>query len=485
MMGETGSGKSTQIPQMILEHNLNGKGMIAVSQTRRVAAISLAKRVSQEQSTTCGETVGYAVRFENCVSDKTRIKYMTEGILLREAIKDKYLSKYNYVILDEAHERTSNTDILFGVVKNAQKFRKHDGRIGLNIIVMSATIEMEKISKYFNNSPVLYLRGRQHNVQVTHTKVKQDDFIFASLVTLFNIHSSAPPNHDVLIFMPGKEEIDSMIHQIRSIIKSRDFQGQTQMKVWPLHSTLSPQKQMEILQMKENNSFRRVIVATNIAETSLTIPGIKYVIDSGVFKMKSFDPTTGMESLKLSQTSQAQAMQRTGRAGRESAGFCYRTYTVHQFHNMQKTIKPEILRCNLSSLILQLMSIGIDLEKFEFLDQPPKSSIQAAMKQLKQLGAIKATNNPQLTDTGKKMAFFPLDPAYSKIIISAPNYKCLDEALDIVSILSADNVFLEDAGNNRDQVAVQHSKFKSNLGDHFTLLNVFTQYKMHRENKVG
>lgn len=484
-MGETGSGKSTQIPQMILEHNLNNKGMIAVSQTRRVAAISLAKRVSQEQSTSCGDLVGYAVRFENCTSERTKIKYMTEGILLREAIKDKYLLKYNFVILDEAHERTSNTDILFGVVKNAQKYRKNEGRVGLNIIVMSATIEMDKISKYFNDCPVLYLRGRQHNVQVTHTKQKQDDFIFASLVTLFNIHSSAPVNHDVLIFMPGKEEIDSMIHQIRSIIKSQDFNGQTPMKVWSLHSSMPHQKQMEILQVKDNNSFRRVIVATNIAETSLTIPGIKYVIDSGVFKMKSFDPTTGMESLKISQISQAQAMQRTGRAGRESTGFCYRTYTVQQFENLEKTIKPEILRCNLSALILQLMSIGIDLERFEFLDQPPKSSIQSAMKQLKQLGAIKSIINPQLTETGRKMSFFPLDPAFSKIIICSPNYKCMDEALDIVSILSADNVF-EEASNNRDQAAVQHSKFKSNLGDHFTLLNVFSQYKMHnRENKVG
>lgn len=308
-MGETGSGKSTQVPQLIYESKLNSKGIIAISQTRRVAAISLAKRVSQEKSSAVGELVGFAVRFENCTSDKTKIKFMTEGILLREAIRDKYLSKYSFVILDEAHERTSNTDVLFGVVKNAQKYRKRDGLNELNIIIMSATIDCAQISKYFDDCPVLALEGRSHKVNISHAKQKQEDFLFASLVTLFNIHSSAPINHDVLIFLPGKEEIDSMIHQIRSVLKSPDLNGKAQMKVWPLHSALTPQKQMEVFQ-KCNDNFRRVIVATNIAETSLTIPGIKFVIDSGVFKMKNYEASTGLESLKITKISQAQAWQR-------------------------------------------------------------------------------------------------------------------------------------------------------------------------------
>lgn len=230
---------------------------------------------------------------------------MTEGILLREAMNDKMLSKYQVIILDEAHERTINTDVLFGIVKRVQKQRKEMEMSDLKVIIMSATMDVDHFSKYFNSCPVLYLPGRTHQVQVLHSKQRQEDYMFAALVTLFEIHKTTPLQHDVLMFLTGKDEIESMIYQIRSIGKSHDMQNQAPLRAWPLHSALPAQRQLEAFQRSGEN-FRRVIVATNIAETSITLPGIKYVIDTGVVKMKKYDATTGLDSLRVTKISQAQ-----------------------------------------------------------------------------------------------------------------------------------------------------------------------------------
>ncbi|CRL01348.1 CLUMA_CG014363, isoform A [Clunio marinus] len=482
LIGETGSGKSTQIPQFILESGMLNKGMVGITQPRRVAAITLSKRVSQEKMRQLGDVVGYAVRFENCTSENTKIKYMTEGILLREALNDRFLKKYQYIILDEAHERTVNTDVLFGIVKSIQKERSMFRMQELKIIIMSATMDVDHFSKYFNNCTVLYMPGRMHQVQVMHSKHRQDDYMFATLVTLFEIHRTAPLHHDVLVFLTGKDEIESMTSQIRNITRSHDLAGQPPLRAWPLHSALPAQRQLEAFQRSGEN-YRRVVVATNIAETSITLPGIKYVIDTGVVKTRKFDPITGLDSLKVTKISQAQAWQRTGRAGRESDGICYRTYTANEYDLFEKMTKPEILRCNLSSTILQLLALGINIETFDFMDKPPRDSIEVAFKQLKQLGAIKSVQNPQLTETGHRMSKFPIDPIYSKIIISSPKFECVNDILDLVAILSTENVYCEPNQNNRDQATAQHSKFQTRYGDHLTLLNIFTEYKKHNKSK--
>lgn len=409
---------------------------------------------------------------------------MTEGILLREAMNDKSLSRYNCVILDEAHERTINTDVLFGLVKKIQKQRKSLDMNDLKVIIMSATMDVDHFANYFEDCPVLYLPGRTHQVQILHSKYRQEDYMFAALVTLFEIHKSSPLQQDVLMFLTGKDEIESMIHQIRTIMRSPDMQNHPPLRAWPLHSSLPPARQLEAFQRSGDN-YRRVIVSTNIAETSITLPGIKFVIDTGVVKMKKYDATTGLDSLKVTKISQAQAWQRSGRSGRESDGICYRVYTAKEYDLFEKMTQPEILRCNLASAILQLLAIGINVETFDFIDKPPREAFEVAFKQLKQLGAIKSVQNPQLTETGRRMSMFPLDPTYSKVIISSTKFECVGEILDLVSMLSTESIYCEPGQNNRDQAITQHAKFQTRHGDHITLLNIYSQFLKHKSSKVS
>lgn len=286
------------------------------------------------------------------------------------------------------------------------------------------------------------------------------------------------------MFLTGKDEIESMINQIRTISKSHDMAGHPPLRAWPLHSALPAQRQLEAFQ-KSGDNYRRVIVATNIAETSVTLPSIKYVIDTGVVKIRKYDALTGLDTLKVAKISQAQAWQRTGRAGRESDGICYRVYTSREFDLFEKMTTPEILRCNVAAAILQLLSTGINIETFDFMDKPPREAIELAFKQLKQLGAIKSVQSPQLTDTGKQMAKFPLDPNYSKILISSTKFECVSEILDLISIMSTESVYCEPGQNNRDQALVQHAKFQTKLGDHLTMLNIFLQYQKQKGSKVS
>lgn len=286
----------------------------------------------------------------------------------------------------------------------------------------------------------------------------------------------------MLIFLTGKDEIESMTRQIRTIAKSNELRMQPQLKVFPLYSTLSQKQQADVF-LDLGPGQRKVIVATNIAETSITISGIKYVIDTGVVKVRNFDPMTRMESLKVAKISQAQAWQRTGRAGRESEGTCYRTYTENEYDLWDKMTKPEILRCNLSNAIIQLLALGINVQDFDFIDAPPPQSMEAAFKDLKSLGALKNIQSPQLTELGRRMAKFPLDPVYSKIILSAPKYECLNEILDLVSVLSSESVFC-DSIDKKDVALAQHAKLQSKYGDHLTLLNVFRLYQKQERQKV-
>lgn len=361
---------------------------------------------------------------------------MTDGSLLREAMSDRLLMQYKTIILDEAHERTINTDILFGIVKEAQKQRTLQNKCPLKIIIMSATMDVDHFSKYFNNCKTVYLEGRTYPIKVMHVKEAQGDYIHAVLSTIFTVHQSAPPNHDILVFLTGQEEIEGMAHQIKSLTKTNSLKGPT-LRVYPLYAQLAQNRQLDVFLPSAANT-RKVILSTNIAETSLTISGIKYVIDSGVVKRRIYDSKTGMDTLKVKKISQDQAWQRCGRAGRESEGICYRAYTVDEFNQMPPSSTPEILRSNIAATILQLMALGIDCKKFDFIDSPDDHSIELAINQLIALGAINSGKQTVLTDCGRKMAKFPLDPKYSKILLTAPSFGCLDEVstLNILTALS-------------------------------------------------
>lgn len=473
IIGETGSGKTTQIPQFILSARYNNNGKIGVTQPRRVAAVSIAMRVAKEHGNgqVVGETVGYTVRFEDVTSKNTKIKYLTDGMLLREAIADKLLSDYNVILLDEAHERTIHTDVLFGIVKRAQKLRQEKNP--LKIIIMSATMDVDHFSKYFNNCQVVYLEGRTYPVNIFYTIQPHDDYQTACVSTFFKIHKQAPPNHDVLIFLTGQEEIEAVCHQIRVLAKDPDVEGPP-VRVCPLYASQTSQQQMSVF-LPCPETTRKVVVSTNVAETSVTISGIKYVIDSGMVKVRTYHPTTGLDMLKVQRISQEQCWQRTGRAGRESEGFCYRIYTRAQYENLQKSTTPEILRSNLASVALQLLALGVHMVYFDFMDKPHKESVLSAFEQIKLLGAIESVDSDELTSLGKKMAKFPLDPRFSKILLSAPSYGCLQEALTIVALLSGESILLNPV-SKREEAQQVRQKFYTGYGDHITLLNIYRKF---------
>lgn len=480
IIGETGSGKTTQIPQFMYEVRLNRDGVIGVTQPRRVAAITLSQRVSQEMNTDVGAVVGYTVRFEDVTSERTKLKYLTDGMLLREAMLDTLLMSYSIIVLDEAHERTVHTDVLFGIVKQAQALRNEKQLKPLKIVVMSATMDVDHFSDYFGSVPILYLEGRQHPVQVFHALHTQDDYLFSCLVTIFQIHQDAPANQDILVFLTGQEEIEAMAHSIRLIVK--DLEGKCPcLKVYPLYSSLPTHQQLDVFRSTPRG-MRKVILSTNIAETSVTISGIKYVIDSGMVKVRTHHPGTGLDVLKVQRISQAQAWQRTGRAGRESSGFCYRVYTWQEFDAMLKNSIPEIQRCNLTSVVLQLRALDIDTLTFNFMDMPPKELVNGALRQLKQLGAIDALEGTKLTNLGRQMALFPLDPRFSKILLSAKDYGCLEEILSIVALMSSESVFVTPP-SKREQAIAAHVKFVSTSGDHITLLNIYRMFSTVTQKK--
>ncbi|KAL3971536.1 hypothetical protein ACER0C_027055 [Sarotherodon galilaeus] len=482
LIGETGSGKTTQIPQYLYEAGIGRLGMIAVTQPRRVAAISLAGRVAEEKRTQLGKLVGYTVRFEDVTSPETKLKFMTDGMLLREAIGDPLLLRYTVVVLDEAHERTVHTDVLFGVVKTAQRRRKELNKIPLKVIVMSATMDVDLFSEYFNKSPVLYLEGRQHPIQIYYTKQPQSDYLQAALVSIFQIHQEAPSSHDILVFMTGQEEIEALARTCRDIAKHLP-DGCGPMVVIPLYASLPPTQQLRVF-LPAPKGCRKVILSTNIAETSVTISGIKYVIDTGMVKAKRFNPDSGLEVLAVQRVSKAQAWQRAGRAGREDSGFCYRLYTELEFDNLIPMTVPEIQRCNLAGVMLQLMALGIpDVTNFDFMSKPSPEAIRSAVDHLELLGAVeKKDGQVFLTTLGKKMASFPLEPRYAKTILLSPDYSCSEEILSIVSLLSVDTV-LYNPPARRDDVLAVRKKFMSSEGDHMTLLNIYRAFKKVSGNK--
>uniref|UniRef100_A0A0D9X6S6 RNA helicase n=1 Tax=Leersia perrieri TaxID=77586 RepID=A0A0D9X6S6_9ORYZ len=470
IVGETGSGKTTQIPQYLHEAGYTAKGKVACTQPRRVAAMSVAARVSQEMGVKLGHEVGYSIRFEDCTSEKTLIKYMTDGMLLREFLGEPDLASYSVVMVDEAHERTLSTDILFGLVKDISRFRPD-----LKLLISSATLDAEKFSDYFDSAPIFKIPGRRYPVEVHYTKAPEADYIDAAIVTVLQIHVTQPPG-DILVFLTGQEEIET----IDEILKHRTRGLGTKIAeliICPIYANLPTELQAKIFEPTPEGA-RKVVLATNIAETSLTIDGIKYVVDPGFCKIKSYNPRTGMESLLINPISKASANQRAGRSGRTGPGKCFRLYTSYNYmHDLEDNTVPEIQRTNLANVVLTLKSLGIhDLVNFDFMDPPPS---EALLKALEQLFALSALNSRgELTKTGRRMAEFPLDPMLSKMIVASEKYKCSDEVISIASMLSVGNsIFYRPKDKQVHADNARLNFHTGNVGDHIALLNVYNSWR--------
>ncbi|KAF7995038.1 hypothetical protein HCN44_004510 [Aphidius gifuensis] len=473
VVGETGSGKTTQITQYLAEAGFTARGKIGCTQPRRVAAMSVAKRVAEEFGCRLGQEVGYTIRFEDCTCPETQIKYMTDGMLLRECLIDLELKAYSVIMLDEAHERTIHTDVLFGLLKEAVK-----NRPDLKIIVTSATLDALKFAMYFNDAPVFEIPGRTFAVDILYTREPETDYLDSAMITVMNIHLREPPG-DILLFLTGQEEIDTSCEILYERMKSLG-QNAPELIILPVYSALPSEMQSRIFDPAPPGS-RKVVIATNIAETSLTIDGIYYVVDPGFVKQKVYNSKTGMDSLIVTPISQAAATQRAGRAGRTNPGKCYRLYTERAFRDeMLPTPVPEIQRTNLATTVLQLKAMGInDLLHFDFMDKPPVESLIMALETLHSLSAL--DDEGLLTRLGRRMAEFPLEPNLSKMLIMSVHLQCSDEILTIVSMLSVQNVFYrpKDKQTLADQ---KKAKFNQAEGDHLTLLAV---YKSWENNKLS
>ncbi|ANQ07598.1 Atp-dependent rna helicase [Plasmodium coatneyi] len=470
IVGDTGSGKTTQISQFVLESKFAEKKSIAVTQPRRVAAMSVAARVSEELDVELGTYVGYTIRFEDRSSTRTVIKYLTDGMLLRESMYDPLLKRYNTIILDEAHERTLATDILFGVIKNIQEQRND-----LKLIVMSATLDAGKFQKFFNGSQILNIPGRLYPVEIFYTLQAEKDYIRVVIRTVYDIHVNEDEG-DILVFLTGEEEIEMTKKEIEKLVSKNESAGQ--LVVLPLYSSLPSTQQQKIFEpapkprFKGDKMGRKCILSTNIAETSLTIEGIVYVIDPGFSKQKVYNPRARVESLLIAPISKASAQQRAGRAGRTKPGKCFRLYTEKCFEQtLPEQTYPEILRSNLGSVVLNLKKLGIDdLVHFDFMDPPAPETLMRALEQLNYLGAL--DDEGELTQKGHFMSEFPVDPQLAKVLIESPSYGCSSEILTIAAMLSVPYCFLRPKvkGKEADEMKTRFSHLD---GDHLTLMNVF------------
>ena len=470
IIGETGSGKTTQVPQFLLQRD--PKLRIAVTQPRRVAAMSLAKRVSEEMHMELGKQVGYSVRFEECSSRETQIKFVTDGMLLRELLSDATLGKYGCVILDEAHERTLRTDILFGMLKRIQKQRKNP----LKLVIMSATLDPKPFLSFFPNSDVVTVPGRQYPVRLFYTPAPQPDYLEATLITIAQLHREKPPG-DILTFLTGQEEIETA--QRLLIENAKHFERK--MLVCPIFASMPGHQQMAAFRPAPPG-IRKVILATNIAETSITIPGVRYVIDPGFVKQRQYFGKTGMEALAVVPCSQSSARQRMGRAGREAPGECYRLYPEDEFQKLPVESPPEILRTSLSSVILTMKASGIeDVISFDYLDKPPAEGLQRGLEELLALGALDKYTG-RLTQIGRLMAECPLVPILSRILLEAGKNACIEEVIIILAMLSAENIFVGTT-DERDQATQMRRTFFDKTGDHMTLLNLYRTYEEVKENE--
>ena len=588
LVGETGSGKSTQVPQILtteawcnsqpvtLENSkktVSVGGCIAITEPRRVAAITLARRVAEELGTPLGSSspaskVGYSVRFDNSTSPCTKIKFLTEGMLLQEMLRDPWLKSYSAVIVDEVHERGVNVDLILGFMRNMTT-GGFEGRAGvpLKVVVMSATAEIERLENFFEEgylakskglgsgqavignsddesewsgisnsnqeeshvpaqqdahsildgldcrpkeeSPSVvghkigqangdephklsnpnektkksllhvttcHIEGRQHPVSVHYTSEPVQDWVDAALRTIFQIHHKEPMPGDILVFLTGQETVESLESLVTeyALSLSRDV---PKMLVLPLFAALPQTAQQRVFQPAPTRT-RKIILATNIAETSVTVSGVRFVIDCGKAKIKQFRSRIGLDSLLVKPISKSAAIQRKGRAGREAPGQCYRLYTEASYHEMQQNNTPEILRCDLSHAILTMKARGVDdIINFPFLDHPSRDALEKALLQLYQLGAL--TDSGTINETGEQMAKLPLTVSLGRVLIAAaePEFNCVSEVIDIISCLSVENIFLNlTSEEKKEEAESARRELYRREGDHLTLLITVQAY---------
>ena len=606
LVGETGSGKSTQVPQILntepwckprsvtlkdSQKSFSVGGCIAITEPRRVAAITLARRVAEEMGTPLGSSspasrVGYSVRFDNSTSPCTKIKFLTEGMLLQEMLRDPWLKSYSAVIVDEVHERGVNVDLILGFMRNLIADRLEGrGGVPLKVVVMSATLEMERLGNFFeegcsaNSNSTLskqpadgqpddesewsgisesdqeelnvsaqrrarrldkgnnrgaestascvhgngteyenvkgshmvthfngmlpeepamnekssdkkfayvakcHIQGRQHPVTVHYTPEPVHDWVDAALRTIFQIHHKEPMPGDVLVFLTGQETVESLECLVNeyALGLSRDV---PKMLVLPLFAALPQAAQQRVFQPAPPRA-RKIILATNIAETSVTVSGVRFVIDCGKAKIKQFRSRIGLDSLLVKPVSKSAAIQRKGRAGREAPGQCYRLYTEAAYLELQQSNTPEILRCDLSHAILTMKARGVDdVVNFPFLDHPSRDAMEKALLQLYRLGAL--TDSGTISEIGQKMAKLPLTVSLGRVLIAAaqPEFDCVFEVIDIISCLSVENVFLNLATEEKKEKAesARHELYRRE-GDHLTLLTTVQAYAAEHSDR--
>ncbi|KAH7320901.1 P-loop containing nucleoside triphosphate hydrolase protein [Stachybotrys elegans] len=486
VIGQTGSGKTTQLPQYLDSAGWCADGkIIAVTQPRRVAATTVAVRVAEELGCEIGKEVGYSIRFEDLTSSSTRIKFMTDGLLIREALVDPLLTRYSVIMVDEAHERSISTDILLGLLKKIRRKRPE-----LRIIISSATLQAEQYLQFFTEGEdssqskendslandictIVSIEGRTFPVDVLYLEKPAEDYVEKAIETVFDIHSQEGEG-DILVFLTGREEIDNAVQAVSE--RAIDLNSRLgRLQPLPLYAGLSTEQQMYVFDQLPDGT-RKVVFSTNIAEASVTIPGIVYVIDTGFVKLRAYDPRTGIESLTATPVSQASASQRAGRAGRTKPGKCFRLYTEDDYQSLPKANVPEIQRSNLAPVILQLKALGIDnIVRFDFLTSPPAELVAKALELLYSLGAL--DEYAKLTrPLGSRMAELAVEPMMAKTLLSAESFGCLSEILTIAAMTSlGGSVWFHHEGE-RKRMESSRRKFAVEEGDHLTLLNVYQAF---------
>ncbi|XP_007447765.1 PREDICTED: probable ATP-dependent RNA helicase DHX35 isoform X3 [Lipotes vexillifer] len=460
--------------------------VVGVTQPRRVAAVTVAGRVAEERGAVLGHEVGYCIRFDDCTNPlATRIKFLTDGMLVREMMVDPLLTKYSAIMLDEAHERTLYTDIAIGLLKKIQKKRGD-----LRLIVASATLDAEKFWDFFNQNDtsdptrdtcvILTVEGRTFPVDIFYLQSPVPDYIKSTVETVMKIHQTEGDG-DILAFLTGQEEVETVVSML---IEQARALGRTGMKrhlrVLPMYAGLPSFEQMKVFE-RVSRTVRKVIVATNVAETSITISGIVYVIDCGFVKLRAYNPRTAIECLVVVPVSQASASQRAGRGGRSRSGKCYRLYTEEAFDQLPQSTVPEMQRSNLAPVILQLKALGIDnVLRFHFMSPPPAQSMVQALELLYALGGL--DKDCRLTEPlGMRIAEFPLNPMFAKMLLESGNFGCSQEILSIAAMMQIQNVFVVPS-NQKSQAIRVHRKFAVEEGDHLTMLNVYEAFIKHNKN---
>jgi pre-mRNA-splicing factor ATP-dependent RNA helicase DHX16 len=489
LVGSTGSGKTTQLTQYLLDAGYAKTGRIACTQPRRVAAMSVAKRVATEYGCKVGREVGYSVRFENAMSDVTKIEYMTDGLLLRQCLGSVLLEDYSAVIIDEAHERTLSTEVLMALLKDVCAVRPE-----FRLIIASATMNATEFSDYFGNCPVLNVPGKLFPITKHHVSAPEANYVAASVSTVFQLHLAAPPG-DILVFLTGEDEILLAQEQIESTMRKLGNRAPP-LIVAPVYGAL-PSESQQLIFAEPPKGTRKVVLATNIAETSLTIDGITMVIDCGLQKSLEYNPRSFMSSLVVEPCSQASCEQRAGRAGRTQAGMAFRLFTRHAFYNeLPTSTPPEILRANLDSVYLLLKSMvrdapvqtenetytdfvhpqGInDVLSFDFMAKPPVESIAASLENLYALGYIQQEGI--VTKMGRRATELPLDPRLAKVLLAADELGCVDEAITLVAMIQEAGTLFFSPKDKKAAADIARQHFSSTEGgDLITLLKVWDEF---------